>query len=288
MEVNAEALFDHLGKRYEDAYANSPNLCAFIQEASQTLPLNSTVLDVGCGTGRPVAHMLTAAGHAVHGIDVSQTMVDIASKQVPGTFTKADMRKYKPGLCFDGIFAIFSLFQITPGETCAICYKFAEWLKPGGRLVLGVAPSTSIPADSLIHDQTWDCDRQMGKPWMGKCTSETFFSGDGWKMLLQNAGVVVEQEVCYTFTPEDEHHKTPEAHLLFSARKVEQQPLLGPYPIPGELDAQKTATNWGYFPQRLESDDLAGLISGFDNHRVLCLGNLGKCTYLYSGIAHAS
>jgi ubiquinone/menaquinone biosynthesis C-methylase UbiE len=52
MEADAETLFDYLGKRYEDAFAESPNLHRFISEAAKKLPAQSKVLDVGCGTGK--------------------------------------------------------------------------------------------------------------------------------------------------------------------------------------------------------------------------------------------
>ena len=194
MELDAEALFDYLGKRYEDAFADSPNLCNFVELAAKRLQKQSKVLDVGCGTGKPVAHTLASAGHEVHGIDVSGEMVKIASAEVTGKFQKADMRKYKPEILFDGVFVILSLFQITPGETYSMCYKFAEWLKPGGYVVIGVTPSTSLPPNEFTYDPTWDCARQMGKPWMDKYTNETFFSEDGWRRLLQYAGFDVESK----------------------------------------------------------------------------------------------
>jgi ubiquinone/menaquinone biosynthesis C-methylase UbiE len=58
MSINAEALFNHLGERYEVAYGNSPNLDATVEAVLKLLPAGSTVLDVGSGTGKPVSHML--------------------------------------------------------------------------------------------------------------------------------------------------------------------------------------------------------------------------------------
>ncbi|KAM5445653.1 hypothetical protein MaudCBS49596_007299 [Microsporum audouinii] len=60
MATTAEALFDTLGKRYEDAFANDPNLKEFLRFAMKSLPNHSKVLDVGCGTGKPVADILAS------------------------------------------------------------------------------------------------------------------------------------------------------------------------------------------------------------------------------------
>jgi trans-aconitate methyltransferase len=83
-----------------------------INKALQLLEPKASILDVGCGTGDPVSHMLAQAGHDVTGTDISQKMLDIASRQVEGTLVKTDMTKYEPGKQFNAIFAIFSLFNI--------------------------------------------------------------------------------------------------------------------------------------------------------------------------------
>ncbi|KAJ5823671.1 hypothetical protein N7447_006011 [Penicillium robsamsonii] len=276
MELNAETLFDYLGKRYEDAFADSPNLCDFVRSAAQKLPKGATVLDVGCGTGRPVAHTLASAGHEVHGIDVSQEMVKIASSQVQGTFQKADMREFNPEIQFDAVFVILSLFQITPGETQSMTYKFAEWVKPGGYVIVGVTPSTSLPANEFTYDSTWECARQMGKPWMDKYTNETFFSEEGWRKLLQSAGLSVESEVCYTFIPNDPDHKSSEVHHLLMAKKVEEQPLLGPYPLPSISTTQAPTPARHHFKDNMVSEDLEALLRGLQDDKTLCLGSIGR------------
>ncbi|KAF3483041.1 uncharacterized protein GIQ15_02365 [Arthroderma uncinatum] len=274
MEANAETLFDYLGKRYEDAFADSPDLHEFLELAIRRLPSQSKVLDVGCGTGRPVADTLVSAGHEVCGIDVSQEMINIASAQVAGKFMKADMRTYNPDCLFDGVFVILSLFQITPGETYSMCFRFSEWLKPGGYVVIGVTPSTSLPAGQYTIDPTWDCARQMGKPWMDMYTNETFFSEDGWRKMLQCAGFEVESEVRYSFTPNDPDHKCPEIHYLLLAKKVESQPLLGPYPTINE--GQLPAPIRCHSTDRLVSEDLDALLGRLKEEEVLCLGCSNK------------
>lgn len=274
MATDAETLFDYLGKRYEDAYADSPNLVEFLESAIKKLPSQARVLDVGCGTGKPVADMLASAGHEVQGIDVSQEMVKIASSQVSGNFQKADMRTFTPDAPLDAVFVIFSLFQLTPGETYSMCYRFSEWLKPGSIVVVGTMPSSSVPPGQSIRDPTWNCVRQLGKPWMDNHTNETFFSEHGWQRLLRRAGFDVKSEAHYEFTPKDSSHKSPETHHLLLARKVESQPLFGPYGVPFDNHSALPAPARYKFTDRLVSEDLEKQFQnlGDGGEKILSLG----------------
>ncbi|KAL2828304.1 S-adenosyl-L-methionine-dependent methyltransferase [Aspergillus pseudoustus] len=287
MSISAEALFNYLGQRYEDAFAASPNLVTTVKSVLPLLPPQSTVFDVGCGTGKPVSHMLAAAGHTVHGIDIAQKMVDIALRQVPGgRFERADMRTYNPpppgmeqghghGRPFDAIFAIYSLFQISPGDTHAMVFRFAHWLAPTtGILVLGVTPSNSLPADArVVEDGAWEgCVRYMDKPWMSQTTDEVFLSEDAWRALLASAGFEIVSESFFTFRPEDQLHLTPEDHLLLVARRTMGEPFLGPYPYrnlasgkieessPGRTHLDPSA--WKEFSRRVSSVSLETILSG--------------------------
>ncbi|KAF3897271.1 putative methyltransferase yqeM [Trichophyton interdigitale] len=275
MAASAEALFDDLGKRYEDAFADSPNLHKFLELVLKRLPKHSRVLDVGCGTGKPVAHTLASAGHQVQGIDGSQTMVNIASSQVSGEFMKVDMRMYEPGCTFDGVFAILSLFQFSPGEIYSMCCKYSEWLKPGGYLVIGVTPSTDLPPGEYIYDSTWDCTRQMGKPWMNSYTDESFFSEERWKGILRSVGFEMESDSRYSFTPKAPGFNYAEIHYLQLARKVEDQPLLGPYPRPTK-DELPSPSRACYSTESLISEQLNALLGSFTKEEVLCLGCIKK------------
>ncbi|KAL3493984.1 S-adenosyl-L-methionine-dependent methyltransferase [Aspergillus germanicus] len=297
MSISAEALFNHLGERYEVAYGNSPNQDATVEAVLKLLPAQSTVLEVGCGTGKPVSHMLAEAGHYVHGIDISERMVGIASRQVPsGTFERAKMRTYKPphlrsldskqgGNCtagFNTIFAVFSLFQITPGDTHGMAFRFAEWLKRGtGILVLGVAPADSLPPGAGVEDATWGFSRPDGNTWMQQKTDEVFLSKDGWRALLASAGLSVQLERFFTFTPQDPEHHPLEDHWLLVARRTEEGPLLGPYPYPSLEEGTQLerrcldADAWREFSGRVKSaelNEMAGKLMG-DRRRAVEVTN---------------
>ncbi|MBN2010702.1 methyltransferase domain-containing protein [candidate division KSB1 bacterium] len=74
----------YASSRQENA---NPELALLIDR----LPENANILDIGCGGGVPVAKKLAEHGN-VFGIDISQTMIALAQKNVPsGVFTCLDI-----------------------------------------------------------------------------------------------------------------------------------------------------------------------------------------------------
>ncbi|KAJ0426825.1 S-adenosyl-L-methionine-dependent methyltransferase [Aspergillus carlsbadensis] len=305
MGMNAEPLFNDLGEQYEAAYGNNPDLVATVQAVLELLPAQSTVLDVGSGTGKPVSHMLAAAGHHVTGIDISERMAAIARRQVPqGTVERADMRTYKPPHThtsrqahdsqqhggsdyrssggFDAIFAVYSLYQVSPGDTHAMIFRFAEWLKHGtGILVLGVTPADSLPSGVGVEDRTWGSVWWYDTTWMQKTTDAVYLSKDRWMALLRSAGLSVHLERLFTFCPQDPEHNMPEDHWLLVARRTEERPLLGPYPYPeGEKWTELQlrcldASAWRELSRRVQSAELGKVVKELvgDERRALEVSN---------------
>ncbi|MHB1225443.1 MAG: class I SAM-dependent methyltransferase, partial [Gemmatimonadaceae bacterium] len=63
------------------------------------LPAPSSILDVGCGTGRPLAEFALRAGHRVTGIDQSAALLAIAGERFPeATWLRVRIEDYP----FDG------------------------------------------------------------------------------------------------------------------------------------------------------------------------------------------
>ncbi len=135
----AAEVFDALGKDYEAAFPDQPGQRAVLTWLLDRLPGRATVVDLGSGTGRPVAETFAAAGHDVTGYDVSAKMVEIAREQVPAArFAQADLRELtRPAGRADVVTAFFSLLQMTRTEIDAVLAKAASWLAPGGHFVLG-------------------------------------------------------------------------------------------------------------------------------------------------------
>ncbi|OWU85735.1 methyltransferase [Oceanicola sp. 22II-s10i] len=94
------------------------------------------VLDLGCGTGRPMAGHLIANGCALTGVDGAPAMIDHASAAFPGhTWLTADMRALPPLVPFDGILAWHSFFHLPPDDQPAMFATFARLTVPGGALM---------------------------------------------------------------------------------------------------------------------------------------------------------
>jgi SAM-dependent methyltransferase len=79
-------------------------------------PATKTILDLGCGTGRH-AKLLAQKGYLVHGVDLSQEMLNEANKETDSNclvFSQGDVRTVKLGKIFD---VVVSLFHVVSYQT---------------------------------------------------------------------------------------------------------------------------------------------------------------------------
>lgn len=205
MGLSARDVFDSLGKDYETAFAGFTAQREEAEWLAHELPANARVLDVGCGTGRPVTEVLAAAGHRVTGYDVSPTMIEIARTQIPGaTFDVADLRTLdQRASSWDAVVVCYSLLQLTRAEIDAALAKFADWLVPGGIFLM-----VTLPVDVEGFDFEF-----MGKP-----VTVSSYSAEGYRERLIRLGLEVVRERFADFQP-DYPGSAPEHGLFLSARK---------------------------------------------------------------------
>lgn len=113
----------------------------------------------------------------------------------------------------------------------------------------------------------------LDKLWMGNHVDDLFLSEERWCQLLRESGFIVEIEpVSYLFSPASQEH-APEAHYIVLAKKVEPEPLLGPYPLPRCLKPLEFQDREDFFADRLVSKDLEKLVEDIgDSPDILCIG----------------
>ncbi|MFP3921822.1 MAG: class I SAM-dependent methyltransferase [Dichotomicrobium sp.] len=120
------------------------------------LPAGGSVLDVGCGTGDPIARDFIERGYGVTGVDFSEAMLAVARARCPDArWLCADMRRLALGETFDGIVGWHSFFHLTPDEQASTLTKLAAHLAPGGALMLTVGPEagevTGHVGDEVVY-----------------------------------------------------------------------------------------------------------------------------------------
>ena len=100
-----------------------------------------TVLDLGCGPGRPMAAYLVANGLDVCGVDSSTAMIAMARENLPSReFIVADMRTLSLGRRFTGILAWDSFFHLAPDAQRRMFPIFRDHAAPGAPLMLTSGP----------------------------------------------------------------------------------------------------------------------------------------------------
>lgn len=106
------------------------------------LPPGGSVLDIGCGSGAPIAAALAAAGFAVTGIDTSAPLLDLARTRLPtASWIEGDMRALALGRRFDGLVAWDSFFHLAQHDQRAMFARFAAHAAPGAALLFTTGPA---------------------------------------------------------------------------------------------------------------------------------------------------
>lgn len=100
------------------------------------LPAAGAVLDVGCGSGVPIAAELVRRGFAVTGVDAAPTMLDLFRGNLPATEAYlADMRRLALGRSFAGLLAWDNFFQLSPDDQRGMFPRFRAHAVPGAALM---------------------------------------------------------------------------------------------------------------------------------------------------------
>ena len=115
------------------------------------------VLDLGCGSGAPIASHLVERGRRVTGVDSSATMIGMCRERLPAqTWVQADMRGLTLGRRFDGVVAWDSFFHLTHEHQRAMFPVFQAHVRPGAPLLFTSGPAHgwamgTLEGEPLFH-----------------------------------------------------------------------------------------------------------------------------------------
>ncbi len=142
MKKQLGSITENEGKKYDliaPAFADMRNkfyseqkyldlLIKYLQPASH-------ILDVGCGSGHPIASYLIEQGFHVTGVDASKELLKIAEKKCPlMKCVYGDIRNVDIQNRYDAIVEWWCLFHLPKQDHETIIARCAAWLKEGGIL----------------------------------------------------------------------------------------------------------------------------------------------------------
>ena len=105
------------------------------------IPAGGTILDLGCGPGKPMAAYLLTQGFNVCGVDSSPAMIGVAKANFPACeWIIADMRRLALNRGFDGVMAWDSFFHLDPDAQRRMFPIFYAHAKPGAPLLFTSGP----------------------------------------------------------------------------------------------------------------------------------------------------
>ncbi|MBX3628546.1 MAG: class I SAM-dependent methyltransferase [Nitrosomonas sp.] len=123
------------------------------------LRFGCTVLDLGCGTGRPIAEYLVSQGFSVTGVDQSVQMLGFARQRLPTQeWILANLDTFVPGQSFSAVIAWDSLFHVSRVLYGSIFRNVKMALQPGGRFALTVGGSEHPPFTDTMFDREFFYD----------------------------------------------------------------------------------------------------------------------------------
>jgi SAM-dependent methyltransferase len=144
--------YDALSYAYRADDAGEGRYAPWIEQLQARLSPQSSVLDLGCGCGVPVARSLAAAGHRVTGVDISDVQVQRARQLVPAAaFVRADAVSVEFGpASFDAVVCLYALIHLPLAAQPGLIRRVASWLSPAGWL-LAIAGADAWTG----RDETW-------------------------------------------------------------------------------------------------------------------------------------
>ena len=153
LPTDTQAVYERHAEGYDAHRSRALFEARWLRRFAAGLPEKGRVLDLGCGSGRPIAGWLIGEGYRLTGADFSEPMLELARSRWPnGDWRLADMRRLDLPERFDGIIGWNSFFHLTPDEQRDCLPRLARHLVPNGVLMVTVGPSAGEVAGHVEGD----------------------------------------------------------------------------------------------------------------------------------------
>lgn len=146
-----------------------------VRRWARSLPRGGAVLDLGCGSGAPIAVALSDEGLLVHGVDASPSLTAAFRRRLPQAQVACEAVEGSRlfGRTFDGVIAVGLLFLLPADAQRGLIHKVAAALRPGGSFLFTAPAQVCAWADVL----TGQASRSLG--------------AEGYQATLAEAGLLM-------------------------------------------------------------------------------------------------
>ncbi len=146
----------------------------YVELVHDQIPSGAAVLDLGCGTGVPVARAL-AARYQMTGVDGSARSIELARQNVPNAaFLQADMTHVEfPPESFAAVISSYAIIHVPRAEHATLLHRIAGWLQPGGLLIVTMG---AMESEGAVDD------------WLGAPMYWSHFDAETNQQIVTNAG----------------------------------------------------------------------------------------------------
>ena len=106
-------LYDIIYSWYDNARTKTLMEINYLEFINSNIETNCEILDLGCGTGEPIAKYFIEKGYKVTGVDAAKNMLNLCKSRFPKeTWILADIRNFKLNKKFSAIIAWDSFFHL--------------------------------------------------------------------------------------------------------------------------------------------------------------------------------
>ena len=192
------------------------------------------MLDVGCGTGRPVTQLLADADLDVTATDISPKMIEIARQRLPNVkFVLTDLLEHKPDTQYAAVVVMFSHLCLSAyADFHRAMFTYANGLEPGGYLVVGTQPGDIYVREPSAWDETGTYAENYPAPFMGEMPLTFLMSVQGLEDFVTSMGLQIVYRDRGMFHPTWDNVVPEDQQYIIAKRTADAPPLSLPKPLP--------------------------------------------------------
>ena len=127
-----------------------------VRQWSRTLMWGSSILDLGCGHGVPIAQALIEDGFTVYGVDASASLMESFRTRFPSAYAECSAFEDSAFFrrTFDAVVAVGLMFLLQPDVQCLLIRKVKQALNSNGQFLFTSPKEKCIWQDILTRRES--------------------------------------------------------------------------------------------------------------------------------------